>query len=65
MTKLSRKITKRRESLGLKPAHIAVACEVSEAAVRAWEAGGYRPRDEKLPALAKALKWKLAELVGA
>jgi len=66
MTKtLAHKITQRREELGLKFAHVAVACDVSEAAVRCWETGDYRPRDEKLPALAKVLKLKVSELVGA
>ena len=45
-TKLAHRITKRREKLGLSFAHLAVACDVSEAAVRCWEAGDYRPRPE-------------------
>ena len=64
-TKLSKKITQRREELGLNYTEVAAACKVSEVAVRGWEADSYRPRDEKLPALAKVLKLKLAELVGA
>ena len=62
-TKLAQTITKRIAELDLKFAHVAVACDVSEAAVRAWVAESYRPRDEKLPALAKVLKMTVADLV--
>ena len=51
--------------LDLSNYRVAAELGVSDTAVRNWMSGDSRPRDEKLPALAKVLKLKVSELVGA
>lgn len=55
-TKFGAFLTKRREAIGLTYTQVAAACGVSEACVRCWEAGEYRPRSARMGRLARCLK---------
>ena len=61
---LSDRITARIEEIDVSLVEVAYRVGVTEQAVRGWMSGGYRPRDEKLLPLAKALKWTLRDLLG-
>jgi len=64
MQALSDRISQRIRELGVSVTEVAYKAGVTEAAVRNWMGGGYRPRDEKLLPLAKALKWTIQDLLG-
>ena len=63
-SKLHDRITAKMTELELSIEYVAFKCGVSSQAVRNWMSGT-RPRDEKLYPLAKTLRMKLSELLGA
>lgn len=58
------KIKERREALGMSQTQLADATSLSKATVSLFESGDRTPRVQTLEALARALKCRVADLLG-
>jgi transcriptional regulator with XRE-family HTH domain len=61
--KFPKELKAAREAAKLSQAELATKLDVAPSTVADWESGHMSPRLDKLPAIAKALKTTVAELV--